>query len=114
MAFKVRILPLAAEFLDALPDRLRAKAVREITLLREFGPFLREPHAKKVTGWKGLFELRVALGTDTCRFFYFWDGEQIAVVASGYVKKGMKLERRELERAARLMKEYQENEGADR
>jgi mRNA-degrading endonuclease RelE of RelBE toxin-antitoxin system len=114
MAYKVRILPPAAEFLDALPDRFRAKAVREITLLQEFGPFLREPHAKKVTGWQGLFELRVALGTDACRFFYFWDGEQIAVIASGYVKKGMKLERRELERAVRLMKAYRENEGAGR
>jgi phage-related protein len=111
MAYKVRILPPAAEFHDALPDRLRAKAVRAIVLLREFGPFLREPHAKKVTDWQGLLELRVALGTDACRLFYFWYGEQIAVVASGYLKKGMKLQRRELERAARLMNEYREGEG---
>jgi phage-related protein len=80
-------------------------------MLREFGPFLREPHVKKVTDWQGLFELRVAFGTDACRLFYFWYGEQNAVIASGYVKRGMKLERRELERAARLMKEYRENEG---
>jgi hypothetical protein len=57
MPYKVRILPPAAKFLDTLPDQLRAKAARSIVLLREFGPFLREPHAKKVTDWQGLFEL---------------------------------------------------------
>jgi phage-related protein len=111
MPYKVRILPPAAKFLDTLPDQLRAKAARSIVLLREFGPFLREPHAKKVTDWQGLFELRVALGTDACRFFYFWHGKQVAVVTSGYIKKGMKLERREVEKAARLMKEYRASEG---
>ena len=69
MAYEVKLLPPAAEFLDALSDRLRAKAVRSIVLLRELGPLIREPYAKKVTGWKGLFELRVALGGNTCRFF---------------------------------------------
>lgn len=111
MPYKVRILPPAVKFLDSLPDRLRAKAARSIVLLREFGPLLREPHAKKVTDWQGLFELRVAIGTDACRFFYFWFGERAAIVASGYIKKGMKLERQELEKAARLMKEYRVSEG---
>jgi len=111
MPYKVKLLPPATRFLDALPDRLRAKAARSIVLLREFGPFLREPHAKKVTDWRGLFELRVSFGGDTCRFFYFWHGAQVVVITSGYLKKGMKLERRELERAALLMKGYLESEG---
>jgi phage-related protein len=111
MPCKVKMLPPAAKFLDSMPDRLRAKATRTIELLREFGPFLREPHAKKVTDRQGLFELRVALGRDTCRFFYFWHGAQVVVLTSGYMKKGMKLERRELERADSLMTKYLEGEG---
>ena len=106
MAYEVKLMPPAAEFLDALSDRLRAKVVRSIVLLREVGPLLREPYAKKVKDWKGLFELRVALGGDTCRFFYFWHGSRIVIVTSGYMKKGMKIERRELERATSLMKGY--------
>jgi len=106
MPYKVKLLPPAAEFLDGLPDRLQAKAVRSIGLLGEFGPYLREPHAKKVTDWQGLFELRVSLGGDSCRFFYFWQGAQLVVIASGYLKKGMRLERKELERAASAMKRY--------
>jgi phage-related protein len=113
MPYEVKILSPAAEFLDSLSDRLRAKAVRSIVLLRELGPLLREPHAKKVTDWKGLFELRVALGGDTCRLFYFWYGSRMVVVTSGYMKKGMKLERRELERATSLMNGYLASGGED-
>ena len=113
MGFKVKILPPAAEFLDGLPARLKAKAVRSIVLLREFGPNLREPHSKKVTDWPGLFELRVILGKDACRMFYFWHGLQYYVVTSGYMKKGMKLERKELERASTLMKGYIRSTGGN-
>jgi len=56
----------------------------------------------------------VALGSDACRFFYFWHGENVVVLTSGYIKKGMKLERKELERAARLMRAYRESKGEDR
>ena len=111
MPYKVKILQPAAEFLDSLPARLRAKAGRAIVLLREFGPFLREPHSKKVSDWPGLFELRVILGRDACRFFYFWHEQQFYVVTSGYLKKGMKLERKELDRASALMKRYLESSG---
>jgi hypothetical protein len=111
MAYEVKLLPPAAEFLDALSDRLRAKAVRSIVLLRELGPLIREPYAKKVTGWKGLFELRVALGGNTCRFFYFWHGSRMVIVTSGYMKKDMKLEHKELERATAIMNEYQTGGG---
>jgi len=103
----------AAKFLDELPDKLRAKATRSIGLLHEFGPYLREPHAKKVTNWQGLFELRVALGSDACRFFYFWQNTQYVVITSGYVKKDMKLDRKELDKAASLMKLYHASEGED-
>ena len=113
MPYEVKILPRQLSSLIALSDRLRAKAVRSIVLLRELGPLLREPHAKKVTDWKGLFELRVALGGDTCRLFYFWHGARMVVVTSGYMKKGMKLERRELERATSLMNGYLASGGED-
>jgi len=106
MSFEVKFLPPAAGFLDSMASRLRAKAVRSIGLLGEFGPFLREPHSKKVSGWAGLFELRVVLGRDACRLFYFWHEQHAYVVTSGYMKKGMKLDRKQLERASLLMKQY--------
>ena len=53
MGYKVKLLPPAVQFLDGLHDRLKAKAARSIRLLQEFGPSLREPHSKKVTGTTG-------------------------------------------------------------
>jgi phage-related protein len=111
MGYKVKLLPPAVQFLDGLHDRLKAKAARSIRLLQEFGPSLREPHSKKVTDWPGLFELRVMLGHDACRFFYFWHQKHLYIVTSGYTKKGMKLDRRELERAALLMRQHTEGTG---
>jgi phage-related protein len=111
MPFEVKILQPAADFLDALPLKLRAKAYRAVSLLKQFGPFLREPHAKKISGWQGLMELRASFGTDTCRLFYFWHRLSFYVVTSGYLKKDMKLERRELERAALLRERYLEESG---
>jgi phage-related protein len=111
MAYKVKLLQPAIDFMGGLSNRLRAKVVRTIALLREFGPLLREPHSKKVSDWPGLFELRVSLGHDTCRLFYFWHESQFFVVTSGYVKKGMKLEQRELNRASSLMKRFIEETG---
>ena len=113
MSYKVKLLPPAVQFLDGLHDRLKAKAARSILLLQEFGPSLREPHSKKVSDWPGLFELRVMLGHDACRFFYFWHQEHLFVVTSGYMKKGMKLDRRELERAALLMRQHAEGTRGD-
>jgi len=61
MPYKVRLMDPAVDFLDEMPDKLRAKVLRSIGLLKEFGPMLREPHAKRVPDWPGLFELRVDL-----------------------------------------------------
>jgi phage-related protein len=111
MGYKVKLLPPAVRFLDGLHDRLKAKVARSIRLLQEFGPSLREPHSKKVSDWPGLFELRIMLGHDACRFFYFWHHEHLYIVTSGYIKKRMKLDRKELERAALLMRQHTEGTG---
>ncbi len=111
MPYKVRLMDPAVDFLDEMPDKLRAKVLRSIGLLKEFGPMLREPHAKRVPDWPGLFELRVDLGRLACRMFYFWHRLSFYVMTSGYMKKSMKLDRRELNRAASLMKRFLDDEG---
>jgi phage-related protein len=112
MAYKVKLMQPAADFLERIPIGLKTKAFRTLRLLEEFGPLLREPHSKKVTGWPGLFELRVAIGRDACRLFCFWHGLAFYVVTSGYIKKAMKLDRKELDRAFTLMKRFlDENDG---
>ena len=118
MSYDVRLLRPAVDFIEGLPRKLRAKALRTVELLRRFGPELGEPHAKAITGARGLRELRVRFGSDICRLFYFRREGVVYVVTSGYVKKARKLKDSEIERARRLMREvleedYGQEEGHD-
>lgn len=105
MGFDVRVLDLAADFLRQIEPKIRAKAFRSIELLKEFGPELPMPHARKLSGHE-LFELRVRQSSNICRLFYFMHGESIFVVTSGYIKKTDKTDQREIQRALRLKQEY--------
>ncbi len=67
-----------------------------------------EPHSKKVTGTKELFELRIKVGTDICRLFYFFWKNKTYIILSGYVKKENKLKKSEIEKALKLLKVVKE------
>ena len=95
-------------FLDGLPVKHRAKAIRSIELLETFGTALTEPHVKRIQGqrYKGLFELRVKFASDISRIFYFlYDGEKFILV-HGFVKKTQKTPTKELEKARGRMMEF--------
>ena len=108
MSFEIIVLEPARDFLENLQVKLRAKAFRTIELLREFGPFLTQPHTKSVKGYEGLHELRVKYASDICRIFYFHFRSSTFVLTSGYVKKERKLSKTEIERAVSLMKRFRE------
>jgi len=108
MDYEVQILEPATSFLKSLNLKLRAKAYRTIRLLGEFGPFLSEPHSKKIKGYKSLYELRVKQGSNICRFFYFHQKDKVYIVTSGYVKKDRKTSKSELITAEKLMKQFME------
>ena len=110
MEYTVKILPPALEFLDSLQPKLEAKAYRAILLLKTFGYQLGEPHAKTLVGADGLKELRVKVGTDICRIFYFHHKGAVYVATSGYIKKDIKTDRGEIERAMKLRRQFVEEE----
>jgi len=99
MNYKVELLEQAVSFIISLPVIMQAKIHRTINLLEEFGYLLPEPHSKKVTGTKGLYELRIKLGTDICRLFYFHWKDRIYVITSGYMKKTSKTDINEIKKA---------------
>jgi len=108
MEYEVQILKPASKFLRSLNLKLRAKAYRTIRLLEEFGPFLAEPHSKKIKGYKSLYELRVKQGSNICRFFYFHQKGKVYIVTSGYLKKDRKTSKSELYSAEKIMNQYME------
>ena len=110
MTYTIRILGRAEAFISSLDVKFRAKVFRSIELLREFGPFLREPYSKRVRSTHKLYELRVILGTDICRLFYFHYKKGLYVITSGYMKKERKLNPIEIEKAVRIMNRYEEKQ----
>lgn len=56
------------ELIDSFQEKTKTRVYNSFELLAEFGPFLRMPHAKKITGTP-LWELRI-LGEASLRFFY--------------------------------------------
>ena len=95
----------AEGFLDGLPAKVRGKILRWIEALETHGPNLPRPYADVVRG--KIRELRIVFGSNQYRLFYFFAGKQI-VVTHGFQKKTGPVPAQELERAERLMEDWQE------
>ena len=106
MEYEVKLLDPATDFVQKLAVKMRAKVMRTIELLEQFGPQLPAPHAKPLKGCGGLRELRVKQGSNIVRLFYFHHEGKMYVATSGYLKKTQKTNQREIARAMRLMKEF--------
>jgi len=96
------------EFQAGLPVKHRAKSIRDVDLLAEFGTRLREPLVKPIKGekYKGLWELRTKFASDISRIFYFLPIDNRFVLLNGYVKKDTKLDSRQLDIAKKYMEDY--------
>ncbi len=106
VTYEVQLMESAVEFVQKLAVKMRAKVFRTIGLLERFGPQLPAPHAKALKNYGGLKELRVKLGNNIVRLFYFHHEGRVYVVTSGYLEKTQKTNQREIERAIRLMNEF--------
>ena len=85
------------EFVMSLSPKLRAKLLRDVDLLEQFGNRLREPYSKHLDD--GIFELRSKLASDITRtFYFFFDGNNI-IITHGFVKKTEKTPQSEIKRA---------------
>jgi len=91
-------------FLDSLDIKMRAKALKEIIILKEFGTVLREPYSKSIQD--GLFELRIKLASDISRIFYFFYVDQRIILTNGFIKKSQRTPRREIEKALSYKSDY--------
>lgn len=101
-------IPIQA-FLQTLPIRLREKTLRSMLLLQEWGPRLRGEETRHLRD--GIFELRSSFGGDTVRILYFFMAGKRVVVTNGFMKKTRKTPVRELERAMRYKRDWEERHG---
>lgn len=94
-----------SDFLKNIDTKMRAKAVKEIQILSEYGNRLREPYSKHIQD--GIFELRIKFASDISRIFYFFfDGDKI-ILTNGFIKKTQKTPKEEIEKAIKYKEDYQ-------
>ena len=99
----------AKDFLLSLDTKKRAKMVKEIQLLEENGPAIREPYSKPVGD--GIFELRAKGGTNITRVLYFFFIGQKIILTNGFIKKTEKTPPGEIAKAKQYREEYFVREG---
>lgn len=107
MAWKVKFFQTkrgdypVKEFIERLEKKTYARALKSITILCDFGPFIRMPYSKKVGSH--LFELRIK-GAESIRILYTQIGEKYFLVHA-FKKKGQKIPQKELKIALDRAKE---------
>ena len=92
------------DFLDSLDDKMRAKMLRSVQLLEDFGPALRMPYSEPIRN--GILELRAKVGSDISRVLYFFFVGKKAILTNGFIKKTNKTPESEIEKAEKYRKEY--------
>lgn len=100
---------VVADFLDSLPPKHQAKAIREIELLERFGNSLKEPYVKHIDG--EIWELRIKFASDISRIFYFAWRVDTTVLLHGFIKKTQKTPRAEIETAKKRLTDYKKRHG---
>lgn len=67
-----------------------------------------EIYLKHLESTDGLYEIKVQHGSDEIRIFCFFDKGQLVVLANGFYKKSRKTPKREIEKALKIKREYED------
>ena len=94
----------AKEFILSLDKKMQAKVLRTVALLREEGPFLREPYSKALDD--GIFEIRTKFGSDITRVLYFFVVGKKVILTNGFIKKTQKTPASEITLAKQYRADY--------
>ena len=96
------------DFLDSLNDKMRAKMLLSIRIIKEYGFMTRLPYSEELED--GIFELRAKAGSDISRILYFFVLGRRIVLTNGFIKKTQKTPRSEIERAKRYRADFLKRE----
>jgi len=97
------------DFFNDLPVKTRARVVKLVNLLAEYGVLLKEPYTRQIKS--KIRELRVKDNLGHVRVFYFTFSGRRFVLLHGFLKKSDKTPEREIELAEKRMKDFIERYG---
>jgi len=96
----------AGQFIKSVEDKkLRAKIIRSVKLLEQFGRDLGMPDSKHLIN--GIYELRTIQGNNIARCLYFFTVGDMAVITNGAVKKTQKTPPEIIELAEKYRADYE-------
>lgn len=94
------------DFYENQPDNVQRKIEWTLNLIR-ITRQVPEKYFKHLEGTKGLYEIRVEVGSNIYRIFSFFDKGNLVVLGNAFQKKTPKTPKQELEKAIKIMEEYQ-------
>ena len=99
------------DFINNLPTKDKAKIIQELNLLEKYGIEIGFPRTTKIKGerYKKIWELRIKIGTNYYRIFYFLYSGRVFVLLHAVLKKRNKTDINDLEIARRRMSDYKES-----
>ena len=100
------------DFFETLTDKVKVK-IDEVLFMMTILERMPTKFFKSIEGINGLFEIRVEYESNAYRIFCCFDKGSLVVLFNGFQKKAQKTPQKELNKAAKIMEEYF-NEQKDR
>ena len=98
-------------FFAAQRQKVKDKIIWTLRLIEEIDK-VPETYLKYLEGTDGLYEVRVQVASDIYRIFCFFDEGKLVVLANGFQKKTQKTPQKEIEKAVKIKKEYENEKNA--
>jgi len=92
-------------FFDAKTMKVKDK-IDSVLFVLTHAERVPEKFLKHMEGTKGLYEVRIELGSNIFRIFCCFDKGKVIVLFTGFQKKSDKTPKQEIEMALKLMNEY--------
>ncbi len=108
MEFERQVVAYKKYFLDFYTkqtDIVQAKIEWTLQLIR-VTRHVPEKYFKHMEGTKGLYEVRIEVGSNIYRIFAFFDKGNLVVLGNAFQKKTKKTPKLEIEKALKIMEEY--------
>ena len=96
------------EFFVKQREKVQDKITWTLELLEQLEK-IPETYLKHIENTEGLYEIRIKQGSDIFRIFCFFDKGKLIVLANGFQKKVQKTPKKEIDKALKIKKDY-ENE----
>ena len=100
------------DFYDGQTPKVQKKILWTLRLVEDLDR-IPEVYFKHLEGTDGIYEIRIQSGSNIFRVFCFFDSNSVVVVGHGFQKKSQKTPDREIEKAERIKREYNEEKDRD-